>query len=86
VNFSDWWRNRFSFCFGTKWLEPLCIPMASAAWGDSADEQAAPMAARTAASCESDPGGPYTVTAHFSSLREAQVAHAWLARLNMPNV
>jgi hypothetical protein len=86
VNFSDWWRNRFSFRFGTKWLEPLCMPMASAAWDDSAAEQAAPMAARTACLCESSPDGHYTVTAHFATLREAQAAHAWLARLKPPNV
>lgn len=84
--FSEWWSKRWKFGFWTRWLESLCIPMASAAWEESAAEQAAAMAARIASTCESSPGGPYTVTAHFASLREAQAAHAWLARLKTPNV
>ena len=86
TTFSEWWEKRWPFGFGTRWLEPLCIPMASAAWEEAGAIAAVPMAARVSSTCYSQPGGPYIVTAHFASRREAQAAHSWLAHLKTPNV
>ena len=83
--FSEWWKKRWAFGFGTRWLEPLCIPMAAAAWDESAEEQTAPMSKRIATACEFSPSGTYTVLVTFSSLLEAQEAHLWVAHLKTPN-
>ena len=37
MTFSEWWKGKYKFSFGTRWLEPLVIPFAASAW-DAASE------------------------------------------------
>ena len=45
MTFSDWWPTRWSFGFGTRWLEPIFIPIAVSAWEESAKQEREQIAA-----------------------------------------